>query len=66
MTAAGFALVTATEYEISSRFRRRIPPFPVVMAGWAFPRRVPATLALSVALMGLLVTGLVALAFGLS
>jgi uncharacterized protein len=37
----------------------------LVMAGWAFPRRVLASLALWVALMGL-VTGLVALAFGLS
>jgi uncharacterized membrane protein YraQ (UPF0718 family) len=37
----------------------------LVMAGWAFPKRVLASLALLVALMGL-VTGLVALAFGLS
>jgi uncharacterized membrane protein YraQ (UPF0718 family) len=37
----------------------------LVMAGWAFPRRVLATLALLVTLMGL-ATGLVALAFGLS
>jgi uncharacterized protein len=37
----------------------------LVMAEWAFPKRVLAMLALLVALMGLL-TGLVALAFGLS
>jgi uncharacterized membrane protein YraQ (UPF0718 family) len=37
----------------------------LVMAGWAFLKRVLASLALWVALMGLL-TGLVALAFGLS
>jgi hypothetical protein len=65
VTTAGFALVTATGYEISSRFGRQIPPFPVVMTGRALPRRVLVTLALLVALMGL-VTSLVALAFGLS
>jgi uncharacterized protein len=37
----------------------------LVMAGWAIPKRVLAMLALLVVLMGL-VTGLVALAFGLS
>ena len=37
----------------------------LVMAGWAFPKRVLAMLAILVALMGI-VTGLVALGFGLS
>ena len=37
----------------------------LLMAGWAFPKRVLVCLALCVVLMGLL-TGLVALAFGMS